>query len=470
MNTVGLWMLLALAVASLATPLPFWALLLGASSAFAVFGIVAGAFDASVLAAIPIRVSGLLENDLLQALPLYVFVGVLLQRLHFADAIFETLARIFAKTGASRSLATVGTACLIAPMNGSVASSASLMARLVGHRLHAMPPSRSVALLCASSSIGVVVPPSLVLVLLGDAMLRAHTEASNLPGAQLAGQRIISTQDVFQAALIPALLVIALWILASWRSERLSINLIYDTNTPLSVVITSIAVQIIIVALLVGVFSGVLLAVEAAATAGTLLLIAAVFKRSLRSEAWREMLRDTLVLTGALFAMLVGATTFSLVFRAFGTDRWLLDAMVGTTLSPQLIAFAILCFVAICALALEAFEMIFVIVPIVAPALIVQLGDAQQTAVLLLLVLQLSFLLPPIGYAVVVVRARSGIAPTTTTSLIRALAPYVIAQLLVIALVFGWPRIVHLTTPPATLSAPTLNDEDVTKRMREMSQ
>ena len=482
MTTAGLWMLLVLGVLVTTTGLPVWALLLGTSSVFAIAGLLVGAVDFNVLSALSPRIVGLLEHDLLQALPLYVFIGVLLQRITVADAIFSTLVRIFRPFGARGSVAAVATltvGSLIAPMSGSVGSTASLLSRLVGHRLRHLAPARATALVSTAATIGVVVPPSLVLILLGDAMLRAHLEASNLPGFSLGTSRIISTQDVFNAALLPAAIALLLWMIMAWWQGRFTDSrdgneqrTVDDkdnvTGSQMAVAFITIA---LIVLLLAGVFTGKLFAVEAAAAGGCLLMLATLVSRSLSWPAWREVLYETITLSGALFALLVGATTFSLVFRAFGTDRWLSELVLNATLSPQLTALCVLLFVALCAWVLDAFEMIFVVIPIVAPALIATLGDAQQAAVLLLLVLQTSFLIPPMGYAVLMVRSRGGLGAAPTSAIVKSLLPFILVQLAVTVCVFVLPPTVHRLDAPkaAASSEPAKSEEDIVKQMREMS-
>jgi TRAP-type mannitol/chloroaromatic compound transport system permease large subunit len=351
----------------------------------------------------------LLEHDLLQAMPLYVFIGVMLQRLPVADALFRCLARGLRHTGAGTALAALGAGALVAPMNGSVASSSALLSRLVAPRLAGMPPARALALVAAAATIGVVVPPSLVLLLLGDAMLRAHTEASNLAAAAFAGQRIINTQDVLHAALLPAVAVLLVWGAVAWRQGR-GAQAREDT-LPLArreLLLGGSAILGVLV-LLAGVFTGRMLAVEAAATGGCLLALLAAASRALDAAAWWAVLEDTLALSGALFALLVGATTFTLVFSLFGTGPWLAQTALAAHASPLLLL-ALVALVAACAWILDAFELIFVIVPVVAPVLVPQLGDAQQAAVLLLLVLQAGFPLPPLGYAVLMARSGRRIA------------------------------------------------------------
>ncbi|MDB5872873.1 MAG: hypothetical protein JWQ07_2315 [Ramlibacter sp.] len=471
MNSIGLWMLLALAILVIATGLPVWALLIGVASAFAAFGMATGAFGGAILSALGPRIISLLEHDLLQAMPLYVFIGVLLQRLAVADALFASAARLFRPLGSGTPLAALAVGTLIAPMNGSVASSSALLSRLVAPRLAGIAPSKAVALISVAATIGVVVPPSLVLILLGDAMLRAHTEASNLPGFVLGTQRIVNTQDVLHAALLPAAAVLALWAAVAWVQGRGLRDRSVAKPLPRRDAALAVLATTLIVLLLGGVFVGRLFAVEAAATGGCLLAGAALAAGALNRPQWRAVLRDTLALSGALFALLVGATTFSLVFRVFGTDRWLAQLVLASPWPPSATAALVLLLVALCAWVLDAFEMIFVIIPIVAPLLIVQLGDAQQAAVLLLLVLQLSFLLPPMGYAVLMARSRSGLPRVATSDLLRALAPFVAAQLLVAVCVFAWPRAVHLldaAVPAAAPGSAAPTEQDIVRQMEEM--
>ena len=470
MPSAGLAMLVLLAILVAGTGLPVWALLIGVASLGATVGMASGVLDAGVLGAAYPRLVNLLEHDLLQAMPLYVFLGFLLQRLPVADALVRCFSRLLRGTGAGAALSAFASGALLAPMNGSVASSSALLSRLVAPRLSGLAPARALSLVAAAATIGVVVPPSLVLLLLGDAMLRAHTEAANLATAAFAGQRIVNTQDVLHAALLPAVAVLVLWALVAWRQGRQARSATAtDLERPLAPreILLGTGAILGVLFLLVGVFTGRLLAVEAAATGGCVLAVLAVLTRSLDARAWRDVLLDTLALGGALFALLVGATTFSLVFGLFGTGAWLAQVTAGVPGSSLLLLLA----VAACAWILDAFELIFVIVPIVAPLLVVQLADAQQVAVLLLLVLQAGFLLPPLGYAILMTRSHARLPAVSTRALLLAVAPYVAVQLLVGTVVYLFPATVHkLDTAGEQSIAPTGNesDEDLVRRMREM--
>jgi TRAP-type mannitol/chloroaromatic compound transport system permease large subunit len=459
-------MLLLLGLLTIFTGAPVWILLLGVSGLFASAAVEFGVLDINSLTAVPARLVGLLENDLLQALPLYVLVGMLLLRLPLAQALFSLLLRGMSRTGAATSLATLGLGALVAPMNGSVASSSALLGRLVAPRLKGLDAARATALISVSATIGVVVPPSLVLILLGDTMMRAHIEASNLPGFVLGAARIITTQDVFHAALLPALGVLLLWVaVARWQGRTVQVA---APTVPRRHTLGAVLAASTIVLLLAGVFTGALYAVEAAATGCVVLVLATLLTRALNWHQWQELLRDTLALSGALMALLVGATVFSLVFRLLGTDRWLTGQMMASSLPPAITAGLVLLLVGLCAWVLDAFEMIFVVIPVVAPPLIAMLGDPQQAAVLLLLVLQLSFLVPPMGYAVMMARTLRSDSPPIP-ALLRALLPFLLAQLAVLVAVLCAPVLVHQLDERQETVTEHESSSEVEQRMREMS-
>jgi TRAP-type mannitol/chloroaromatic compound transport system permease large subunit len=205
---------------------------------------------------------------------------------------------------------------------------------------------------------------------------------------------------------------------------------------------------------------GYLYAVEAAATGGLALALHALATGALRGGAVRAVLRETLAISGSLFALLLAATVFTLVQRAFGTDRWLAGAFAAAATPAAALALG-LGTLAACALVLDAFEMIFVVVPLVAPALLARVPDAPWVAVLVLLILQASFVIPPFGYAVMMARSRSA-TPVGTRALARALLPFVAAQLAVLAVVLAVPAILWRDSAE-TAAAP--GNEDALQRM-----
>jgi tripartite ATP-independent transporter DctM subunit len=464
-------MLATLAVLLITTGLPAWMVLIGVALAFFAGGMAADVLSLPLLTALASRLIGLLEHDLLQALPLYVLMGTLLNRLPLAEILFRVGCRAMGGDRSAAALAGLGLGVLLAPMNGSVGASVAMLSRTVLPRLDAsgMNAERGAALVCVASTLGVVVPPSLVLILLGDAMLRAHTEAINATGLAV---RVINTQDVFRGALIPAAMLLVLCALTAWGQHRRAPAA--APAIPATVVghrdWTVAAVTVIFLGgLLTSVTLGYLYAVEAAAAGGMALLLFGALTRTLTLPVLRHVLRDTMALTGALFALLVGANTFTLVLRAFGTDRWVAALLGGMGGGEQGVVLVVLLIMGACALVLDAFEMIFVVIPVVLPPLLMRVPDATWVAVLTLLILQTSFLLPPFGYAVLMVRHARALHSRQLT---RALLPFVAAQLAVLALVIAFPSVVYRDDPvqrSTSGSAPALPDGDLQKQLQLQS-
>ena len=472
MANAGFYMLACVPLLLIATGLPAFMVLILISTLFAAIGVLTGAVPYELLQALPPRIVGLLENDLLQALPLYVLMGALLNRLPLADILFRAGTALFRRSAAAPLLAALGLGAMLAPMNGSVGASVATLSRIVLPRLHAHRVStvQGLATVCVASTLGVVVPPSLVLILLGDAMLNAHTVAMNITGHIT---RAINTQDVFRGALPSAAIFLALTAALAWltgrgpdpadagagRGERM-------TAREWAV---AAATLFFIVGLLAAVVAGYVYAVEAAAAGGMALFVIGLASRTLSATVLGEVLRDTMAVTGALFALFVGATTFTLVVRAFGTDQVIADVIQRIPGGAMGSVLAVMLLLWLCAFALDAFEIIFVIVPLVMPPLLTRAEDPVWVSVLTLLALQSSFLLPPLGYAVMMARSLSP-ARVDLRALVKALLPFLAVQLVVLGLTIAFPRLAHLALPAEPTAfepAHKLTDKQIEQRLRQ---
>ncbi|MDP9974123.1 TRAP transporter large permease subunit [Variovorax paradoxus] len=481
MAWTGLALLALALVLMMATGWPTYAVLLGVCSLGAVAGLALGAFDLALLQNLPWRIVGLLEHDLLQALALYGLVGALLNRLALAEHLYTGLRKVLARITprAAPELAGMLLGLMLAPMNGSVGASLLTLARTAGEgwAREGVPPAQRTALVALTSTLGVSVPPSLVLLLLGDAMLRAHTEGTNmarelgLPTAAAgAANRIVNTQDILQAALVPAAVLLAGWLAVAWfgarRKPRPPVQ-----REPLNrrEGWTLLLVPLLIGTLLVLVTLGKVRAVEGAAAAGVLLLGWGLASRQLTRPVLWQVLDDAMALTGALYALLVAATTFSLLLRGFGTDGLIARLVLSLQGHPMAGLGVVLAVLLAFAFVLDAFELIFLIVPIVMPPVLAQLDDAAWIAELTLLVLQAGFLLPPFGYALVL--ARGQVAPRPPAAAVaRALVPYLAVLATVAALVMALPVTTRWlrTSPTALAPAEQMSDEALDKLMRDM--
>jgi tripartite ATP-independent transporter DctM subunit len=469
MEWTGLGLLMLVGVGIVATGLPAALILIAVATCGAILGVVAGTIDVSILGVLPSRLINLFESDLLQALPLYVTMGLLLDRLPVADALYRASNAALPRKPSAPLVSGMMLGALLGPMNGSVGASVLGLSRVVSPRLAAegIPAANRHAIIAVAATLGVLVPPSLVLILLSDAMLSAHTMAVTATGRS---DRVVNTQDIFHAALLPGGIFLVLCLALCWFAGHKA------TKLPAREPLTSgegwlAAIALVsLVALLGGVALGYFYAVEAAAMGAFALLVAGLVTGRLPRAVLSSLLGDAIALTGALFSLLLAATTFTMVLRLLGTAD-LVGRMVTSIPGGDITTVAVvLGMIGLCAFVLDAFEIIFVIVPIVIPPLLIRIADARWVSVLVLLTLQSSFLLPPFGYALMMVR---GVLkePVPFRAFVRALAPFLAAQWLLLVLVLLFPQLTHVgqsqadssRLPPAPLS-----DEELNKRLNDM--
>jgi tripartite ATP-independent transporter DctM subunit len=468
----GFALLALVAIGIVLTGLPAAVVLIAVSVLGATVAVLTDTVPLALLTALPSRLINLLESDLLQALPLYVLMGLLLDRLPVADALYRTGLAVLPRRPAAPLVSGMALGALLGPMNGSVGASVLGLSRVVAPKLAAqgVPAPMQLAAIAVASTLGVVIPPSLVLILLGDAMLSAHTIAVTTTGRS---DRVINTQDVFHGALAPAGLLLLLCLGVSWVSGRRIAKMpapAPDGALSLQQAMIATISLVLLAVLLGGVATGYFYAVEAAAMGAFVLLTAGIVTGRLHGAVMRRILEDAAATTGALFGLLIAATTFTLVLRLIGTDRVVGNLIMALPGGDVAVVAAVLGGIGLSAFVLDAFEIIFVIVPIVIPPLLVRVADARWVAVLVLLTLQASFLLPPFGYALMMVR---GTLKTTVrfAALVSALAPFVVAQWLVLGAVLLFPQFVHIgqTAEDASRAPPApISNEEINRRLEEM--
>jgi TRAP-type mannitol/chloroaromatic compound transport system permease large subunit len=269
---------------------------------------------------------------------------------------------------------------------------------------------------------------------------------------------------------LPGAIFLAICLSLSWIGGRAAKKIPARERLTAGQAWLAVAALASLVVLLGGVALGYFYAVEAAAMGAFALLAAGLLTGRLHGAALSKLLSEAIALTGALFSLLVAATTFTMILRLLGTAD-LVSKMVSTIPGGDIAAVAVvLSVLGLSAFVLDAFEIIFVIVPIVIPPLLIRIADARWVAVLVLLTLQSSFLLPPFGYALMMVR---GVLkePVAFRPFIRALAPFLAAQWMLLLLVLLFPQLTHLGTladDSSRLPAAPLSDEEFNKRLNEM--
>jgi tripartite ATP-independent transporter DctM subunit len=442
MGYVGFALLILVGVGIVTTGLPAAIILITAATIGAVAGVATDTIPLALLGTLSGRLINLFESDLLQALPLYVTMGLLLNRLPVAEVLYRSALAVLPRSPAAPLVAGIALGGLLGPMNGSVGASVLGLSRVIAPRLEAegVPGPTRHALIAVASTLGVLVPPSLVLILLGDAMLSAHTIAVTATGRS---DRVINTQDVFHGALAPAGIFFLAALALAWVAGRSTVKLPKrEKLAPAQAALAAFALAAIVV-LLGGVAAGYFYAVEAAAMGAFALLAGGLVSGRLPLPVLRDVLRDAIAVTGALFSLLIGATTLTLTLRLLGTDRIVTDWIAVIPGNDIVVVAVVLAAIGLCAFVLDAFEIIFVIVPIAIPPLLIRIADARWVAVLVLLTLQTSFLLPPFGYALMMVR---GVLKTHVAyrPFLRALIPFLLAQWLLLLLVLFFPQLTHI--------------------------
>ena len=447
----------AIAFALLMLGFPVAFTLVGTAILMAAVGSVLGMFDFHLLSALPLRVVGLMENDLLQAVPLFLYLGVVLERSTLAADLLEGLSSLFGRRAGGIGIASFIIGALFAPMTGAVGATVLTIGLLaLPSMLEAGYDKRLASgIVCSAGTLGTILPPSIVLILLGSFMQSATVEAQLARGATVVNP--LTVEDLYLGAFGPGALVLGLGIsyvalVAYFRPERcppapamlthpLSFGaLIFRLFLPLG----------LIVALLGAIVTGMMYTVEAAASGAIGATLYVLARRQLTLDRLAATVQSVMKLTAMMFMLLIGATTFSLVFRGFSGDVYvthLMSSLPGGTVGPVAVVMAV-CFGL--GFFLDALEIIFLVVPIAMPPLLFLGADPVWLAVLTAINLQTSFLHPPFGFALFFMRS---VAPRSisTGDIYWGALPFIFVQLIVLALVWVQPALV--TAIPAAWNA-----------------
>jgi tripartite ATP-independent transporter DctM subunit len=422
--------------------------LAGAAIFMAALGSLLGVFDFHLLSALPLRIIGIMENDLLQAVPLFLYLGVVLERTTLAADLLEGISGLFGRRAGGIGIASFIIGALFSPMTGAVGATVLTVGLLaLPSMLQAGYDKRLASgIVCSAGTLGTILPPSIVLILLGNFMQSATIEAQLARGEAVVSP--LTIEDIYLGALGPGVMVLGLGIayvvlVAYFRPQRCPPPPAAQARPPsFGPLIFRLLVPLgLIVALLGAIVTGIMYTVEAAATGAIGATLYALARRQLTLRRLADTVQSVMKLTAMVFMLLIGATTFSLVFRGFSGDVYvthLLASLPGGMIGPVAVVMAV-CFGL--GFFLDALEIIFLVVPIAMPPLLFLGVDPVWLAVLTAINLQTSFLHPPFGFALFFMR---GIAPKSisTGDIYLGALPFVLVQLIVLALVWLQPAIV----------------------------
>jgi tripartite ATP-independent transporter DctM subunit len=420
----------------------------GTALLFAGIGVITGDFNDALLSGLPNRIFGIMSNDTLVAVPLFVFMGVTLERARIAEDLLETLSALFGTLRGGLGISVTLVGMLLAASTGIVGATVVTMGLLSLPTMlkRGYSPEISAGTICASGTLGQIIPPSIILVMLGDVMTSAYQQAQLDLGNF--SPKTVSVGDLFAGALIPGLLLVLLYVLyivgvAYFRPEVMPAHRLEpDEQVSFAKLLRALFPPLLlIVAVLGSILRGIATPTEAAGVGGMGALILAMVRRQLTMERLHEIMQSTLRISSMVFLILIGASVFSLVFRGYGGDdgvRAILGSLPGGVFSAVLVVMLVMFLLGF---VLDFIEITFVVVPIVGPVLLAMGLDPVWLGIMIAINLQTSFLTPPFGFALFYLR---GVAPSsvTTVQIYRGVMPFVAIQIFALLMLTAFPGLI----------------------------
>ncbi|GAA4345920.1 TRAP transporter large permease [Kangiella taiwanensis] len=421
--------------------------LAGTSLIFVAIGAMTGILEPVQLNFMAGRLFKIMDRSTLIAVPLFIFMGLMLERTKIAEDLLESMATLFGKLRGGMGFAVTIVGMLLAASTGIVGATVVTMGLL---SLPAMlkrgyKPELATGVICASGTLGQIIPPSIVLVLLGDVLANAMTEAKS-QGLQT--EQVASIGDLFMGAVIPGMLLVVGYMIyiafVAWRRPNDAPAMEIDEAELRQAIVRALKSLslplILIVAVLGSILYGIATPTEAAAIGAFGAILLASMRKQLTLARLRDVMQSTVKTTSMVFLILIGASIFSLVFRMYGGDEMIrhffteLPGGLFTALLIVMIVMFLLGFI------LDFIEITFVVVPIIGPVLLMMGADPIWLGVLIAINLQTSFLTPPFGFALFYLR---GVAPKNirTAQIYRGVIPFIGIQAIVLALIAFWPQL-----------------------------
>ncbi len=422
--------------------------LAGTALAFAWVGGMTGHFEETFLQTIPNRLFGIMTNGTLIAVPLFVFMGVMLERSRVAENLLDTMTLLFGSLRGGLGISVTLVGMLLAASTGIVGATVVTMGLLSLPTMlrRNYDPGVASGIICASGTLGQIIPPSIVLVLLGDVLSAAYQQAQLDMG--IWSPETVSVSDLFVGALLPGLLLVALYLLyligLAWLRPQAVPSIPAQEREQavgalwLRVIKVLLPPLLLIMAVLGSILGGLATPTEAASVGAVGAIVLALFQRQLNLATLRAVMRSTTIVTSMVFLILIGASIFSLVFRGFRGDELissLLTDLPGGVFGAMLVVMLVMFLLGFI---LDFIEIIFVVVPIVGPILLAMGLDPVWLGVMIAINLQTSFLTPPFGFSLFYLR---GVAPpeVSTGQIYRGVFPFILIQIFMLGLLAWQP-------------------------------
>ena len=421
--------------------------LAGTALFFAALGSVYGTFDSSLFRTIPIRLYGDMTNTNLVAIPLFIFMGILFEKSNLAEDLLSNMADVLGGFRGSLGICVILVGAMIAASTGIVGATVIAMGLISLPLMLERNYDQSLAtgIICATGTLGQIIPPSIALVLLGDVLSAAYQQSQLSLG--IFSARTISVGDLFMGAIVPgAILVLAygayVLLKAYFQPSTAPAQKVGTLNNKWKIILTSLLPPLVLIAAVLGsILMGIATPTEAAGVGALGAMGLALSKGSLNKENLTAAVQSTTEITAMVFMILLGSSIFSLVFRGFGGDDLvasIFTQMPGGVFGSLLIVMII---IFLLGFILDFIQITFVVVPIVGPVLLAMGIDPLWLGIMIAINLQTSFLTPPFGFALFYLR---GVAPehVPTGAIYRGVIPFIIIQILVLCCLAAFPSLV----------------------------
>ena len=429
----------------------------GTALIFAAIGIITGNFDASLLGTIPNRMFGDMTNTTLVAVPLFVFMGVLLEKSNLAEDLLANMANLFGGFRGSLAISVIIVGAMIAASTGIVGATVIAMGLISLPIMLQRGYDQSLATgtICATGTLGQIIPPSIALVILGDVLSAAYQQSQLSIGNFSA--KTISVGDLFMGAIIPGgilVLMYALYVLlkAYFSPESAPAHEIKIKEGRLKVILITLVPPLALITMVLGsILLGIATPTEASGVGALGALILSYARKSLTKENLTSAVETTAEITAMVFMILIGSSIFSLVFRGFGGDDLvsnIFSQMPGGVFSAVLV---VMIMIFLLGFILDFIQITFVVVPIVGPVLLAMGVDPIWLGIMIAINLQTSFLTPPFGFALFYLRS---VAPDNlpTMAMYRGVIPFIIIQIFLLVILSIFPELI--TTLPNLVYGP----------------
>ena len=417
----------------------------GISILFALICIPFGIFDPAIFKSIPLRIFGIMNNVTLLAVPLFIFMGTVLERSGIASKMLENMALAFKNIRGGLSISIILVGALLAASTGIVGATVVTMGLMSLPVLiqQGYKKDFSAGLVASTGTLGQIIPPSIALVLLGDVMSNAYQRAQNNMG--IFSQKTVTVGDLFVGAIVPGILICLGYLFYTLYQNSKNADIQFDPNAQSASsidVLKTLAMPLLLIVLVLGsIIAGIATPTEASAIGAMGALFIALVNGKFNLAFIKEASQKTAIVSTMIFTILIGASIFSLIFRGVGGDE-LINLIFGSLPGgPYTALVFVLLFVFLLGFILDFIEICYVIVPLVAPPLLMMGFDPVWLAILLAINLQTSFLTPPFGFSLFYLR---GVADESikTLDIYKGVIPFIVIQLLILTLVLVFPFIV----------------------------